>query len=115
MSAIFTTNDHTLNVFLNPDGAYSSSGLYNGATLKGAIPMPDGYRCVILIDPDTNTNTVFENLLCIDRSGAILWKAKLPTSPDVFVDVRDAPEGLLAAAWSGIQVTLDELKRTFLK
>lgn len=120
MSVIFSSLHQGVVVSRNPDGSYSWSGQYNGADIKRAVPSDDGRQCVLLLDPDASKRSAFENLLCIDRKGTPVWTAKLPTSPDVFLDVTSNPEGLLAKTWSGLKVLLDqhtgvELKRIFVK
>ena len=101
-------------------GALSWSGDYNGMSIKRAIPMNSGDRCILLLDPDANKRSAFENLLCIDRKGTGVWIARLPTSPDVFFDATICSEGLLTHTWSGMKIVLDEntgaeLKRIFVK
>jgi hypothetical protein len=73
-----------------------------------------------LLDPDASQRSAFENLLCIDRKGSPVWTAKLPTSPDVFLEIAPTSDGILARTWSGLKVLLDqhtgaELKRIFVK
>jgi hypothetical protein len=104
----------------NPDGSHSWSGQFNGADIKHAAPSDDGTLCVLLLDPDASKHSVFENLLCIDQKGTPIWTAKLPTSPDAFLDFTSTPEGILSTTWSGLKILLDqntgrELKRTFVK
>lgn len=104
----------------NPNGSYSWSGQFNGADIKCVAPSDNGTHCVLLLDPDASKRSAFENLLCIDRNGAPVWIAKLPTSPDVFLNLISTSEGLVATTWSGLQILLDqhtgaELKRTFVK
>ncbi len=88
--------------------------------IKQAIPLNNGNRCILLLDPDATKRPAFENLLCIDRKGTAVWVAKLPTSLDVFLDATITRDGLEAHTWSGMNVVLDqntgaELKRTFVK
>lgn len=120
MSVVFSSLHQGVVVSHNLDGSYSWSGQYDGATIKRAVPSDDGKHCVLLLDPDASKRSAFENLLCIDRKGSPVWTAKLPTSPDVFLDVASTPEGLLAKTWSGLNILLDqhtgaELKRIFVK
>jgi hypothetical protein len=118
MSVIFSSING-IDVSLNDDGSYSWKGQYNGTVIKRAIPI-DIERCIILLDPDASNRSVFENLLCIDRNENLVWRAKPPSIPDVFVEVALTPEGLWASAWSGLKLLLDqnggsELKRIFVK
>jgi hypothetical protein len=120
MSVVFSSLHQGVVVSRNPDGSYSWSGQYNGAAIKSAVPIDDGKHCILLLDPDASKRSAYENLLCIDRKGSPVWTAKLPTSPDVFLEVTLTPEGLFAKTWSGLKVLLDqhtgaELKRIFVK
>ncbi|MBY6244015.1 hypothetical protein [Methylosinus sp. Sm6] len=119
MNVVFSSLQGVV-VLRDADGVYSWSGQFNGVDIKRAVPSDDGKHCVLLLDPDASKCSAFENLLRIDRKGAPLWTAKLPTSPDVFLDVISTPEGLLATTWSGLRILFDqdtgaELKRTFVK
>jgi hypothetical protein len=120
MSVVFSSLDRGVVVLRHPDGSNSWSGEYNGASIKCAVPSDDGKHCVVLLDPDASKRQVFENFLCIDRKGAPVWIAKLPSIPDVFLRVTSTPQGLLANTFSGFQVLLDqntgaELKSIFVK
>jgi hypothetical protein len=83
------------------------SGRFEGASIKSAIPLDNGARCILLLDPDASSASVFENLVCIDRGGDLIWRARLPTGPDVFVAVAQASEGIVATTWSGLSILLD--------
>jgi hypothetical protein len=85
------------------DGSIICSGTFEGASIKSAIPLADGARCILLLDPDASSASAFENLMCIDRAGDLIWRARLPTSPDVFVSVAQVSEGLVAKTWSGLR------------
>ena len=43
---------------------------------------------------------VFDNLLCVERNGGVVWKAELPDQPDAFVKFEMTPAGLRAWTWS---------------
>jgi len=92
---------------LRDGGSTICSGCFEGAVIKSAIPLDNGARCILLLDPDASSASAFENLVCIDRAGAVVWRARLPTSPDVFVAVLQVPEGVLAKTWSGLSILLD--------
>ena len=101
-------------------GSTICSGRFEGATIKSAIPLDNGTRCVMLLDPDASSAPAFENLVCIDRAGDLVWRAHLPTSPDVFVAVAQVSEGIVAKTWSGLSILLDldngrEQARSFVK
>jgi hypothetical protein len=119
MSVVFSTTQG-IEVHLNDDGSHQCSSRYDGAVVRKAIPLADGKQCLLLLDPDMSDKPVFENLLCIDQSERLIWKAKLSSIPDVFVDVDLISEGVVANTWSGSRVVLDphtgrELKRAFVK
>jgi hypothetical protein len=108
MTILFTSPSQGITVSRQADGSYSWSGQYGGMSLKGAVPIDKGRRCILLIDPDASKSTVFENLLCIDQGGGLIWTAKLPSSPDVFISVSGGADGIRANTWSGFRVSLDE-------
>ncbi len=83
------------------NGVLSWSGLYDGMPVKLAIPLDDGRRCVLLLDPGANRKLVFENLFCLDSEGRQLWVAKLPSLPDVFLAVEMTNEGIRASTYGG--------------
>ena len=119
MKAVFSSSDGVL-VSQAADGYLECSGQHDGTTIKKAIPLEGNKRCVLLLDPDSDKRPVFENLVCIDQIGAIVWKARLSSNPDVFLDVEMTSGGLLASTWSGYKILLDPstgraLKRTFVK
>jgi outer membrane protein assembly factor BamB len=120
MSIVFSSVDRGIVVTLDADGSPSWSGRYKGAPIKQAIPIDYGRLCILLIDPDVNQAPVFENLFCIDVSGNPVWIAKVPSSPDVFLEIIMGDDGLLAKSWSGFSVLLNkdtgsEIKRNFSK
>jgi len=120
MSVVFSSLHQGVVVSRNPDGSYSWLRQYNGAAIRRAVPSDDGKHRILLLDSDAIKRSAFENLLRIDRKGSPVWTAKLPTSPDVFLDVTSTPEDLLAKTWSGLNVLLDqhtgaETKRIFVK
>lgn len=120
MSVSFSSSAHGIIVSRRPDGSYSWSGHYSGMVIKSVVPIDCGKRCVLLLDPDANQRSAFENLLCIDEQGSVIWKAKLPTGTDAFVGIDSRNEGIWANTWSGYRVLIDEhsgkeLTRTFVK
>ena len=120
MSIVFSSSSHGIFVSQRFDGSKSWSGQYNGVAIKSAVPIDGGKRCILLLDPDANQRSAFENLLCIDQNGNAVWTAKLPTSADVFVTIDAKEEGVWANTWSGFRVLIDEhsgteLKRAFVK
>jgi outer membrane protein assembly factor BamB len=120
MSIIFSSLHHRIVVTKNADGSFSWTGQYNNTPIKCVIAIDNGNRCILLLDPDASTRPAFENLFCIDKNGNTIWTAKLPTSPDVFVEIIPTSDGVLAKTWSGFSVLLNqntgiELKRKFIK
>jgi outer membrane protein assembly factor BamB len=81
------------------DNTIRWTGSYGGSNVTAALPI-DNERCVILLDRTANKQEVFENLLCVDSSGTVVWKADLPEKPDVFVKIAIAGGVLRAWTWS---------------
>ena len=120
MSTVFSAPKQGIVVLQEADGSLSWSGQYNGVSVHTAIPIDGAHRCILLLDPDVNQCSAFENLLCIDEEGHTLWVAKLPSRPDVFVRIVKAEEGIWTNTWSGYRVLIDQrsgdtLKATFVK
>jgi outer membrane protein assembly factor BamB len=106
-------------VFRAEDGAISWSSSYRGMKVVAALPI-DGERYLILLDTAASKQEVFENLLCVERSGNVVWKAELPDQPDAFVKFEMVVDGLRAWTWSGWMLRLDPatgkiLERQFVK
>src|SRR5580700_2700488 len=104
MEIVFSSKSHRIAVSQQVDGSRSWSGQYNGASIKWAIPADRGKRCILLLDPDGSSLSVFENLLCIDQNEATIWTARLPSSPDVFLRAQQSDGGIWANTWSGFKV-----------
>lgn len=64
----FSIPTHQFMVFQADDGTTSWNGSYQGMKLLAAWPI-DSARCLILLDWMATKQNVFENLLCVDRSG----------------------------------------------
>lgn len=97
-------------VFREANGSLRWQGNYKKMNVINAFPCDEGMHCIILLDMAASKKATFENLLCIDRAGRVVWKAKLPKSNDAFVSFQMEADGLLHAnTWSGYRVTLDPL------
>jgi hypothetical protein len=119
MKVVFSSSNGVV-VSQTADRYLECSGQHDGTAIKKAIPHKGDKRCILLLDPDSNKHPVFENLVCIDQIGAIVWKAGLSSNPDVFLDMEMTSAGVLASTWSGYKILLDPetgrtLKRTFVK
>jgi hypothetical protein len=93
-------------VFRQDNDTISWSGDYRGMKVAAATPI-DNSRCVILLDTAASKQEVFENLLCVERSGNVVWKAELPDQPDAFVRFEMTAHALRAWTWSAWMVRLD--------
>jgi len=116
---VFSIPSHEFVVFRADDGAISWSGSYRGMKVAAASPIDDA-RCLVLLDTAASKEKVFENLLCVERNGAVAWKAELPDQPDAFVKFEMTPTGLRAWTWSGWNLKLDTatgriIEREFVK
>lgn len=119
MTVAFSSKEG-LSVFRRADGSFSWIGKYKGVSVKNALPIAGGKKCILLLDPDASNRSTFENLLCIEQSGRTIWTAKLPSNPDAFLETSLTSEGISALTWSGLRVVLDpytgvEKKRIFVK
>ena len=103
---VFSIPSQEFAVFRAEDGAITWSGSYRGMKVVAAL-LIDGTRCLVLLDTAASEEKVFENLLCVERSGGVVWKAELPDQPDAFVKFEMTAGGLLAWTWSGWNLKLD--------
>jgi hypothetical protein len=121
MIIVFSSRSHGIVVSRRSDGSLAWSGQYNGVAIRSAVVIDGGKRCVLLLDPDANLSSAFENLLCIDHMGRTVWTAKLPNEyQDVFVAIHPQKEGIWANTFSGFRILIDEhsgveLRRSFVK
>jgi len=107
MYEIFSSSTLQLRVLRTEDGELCWQGTYHGMKIVAVELLDGNSRCLILLDPDATRRSYFENLLCVDANGNVLWRAQLiDTSNDTFVSVRLA-DGLYANTWSGYRVRLD--------
>jgi hypothetical protein len=116
---VFSIPGHEFAVFRAEDGAIGYSGSYQGIKVVAALPIDDA-RCLVLLDMAASKQEVFENLLCVERSGKVVWKAELPDQPDAFVKFEMTADGLRAWTWSAWMLRLDPatgkiIERQFVK
>ena len=93
-------------VFRQDDGTINWSGSYRGMKVTAAVPI-DNARCLILLDMAASKQEVFENLLCLESSGNVVWKAELPDQPDAFLKFEMTADGLRAWTWSSWMLRLN--------
>jgi len=116
---VFSIPGHEFAVFRAEDGAISWNGSYQGMKVVAALPM-DAARCLVLLDMAASKQEVFENLICVERTGNVVWKAELPDQPDAFVKFELTADGLRAWTWSAWMLRLDPatgkaIERQFVK
>ena len=87
------------------------------APIYQSADLPDGAGRLVLFDWSASNQYRFENLVCLDARGALVWKATLPknTVPDTFTGVRLDGDAVRAYAWSGYSLTLDRTTGKTLK
>ena len=71
------------------------------------MPIDGESQCVILLDWMASKEPTFENLLCVDRDGRVIWKAELPQSHDFYSTFELSADGLHAFSFSCFRVKLD--------
>jgi len=74
-----------------------------------SIALPDGTGRILLFDTPAGYKCRYENLVCVDHSGGLIWTAQLPndTLPDCFASARMDGPLILANTWSCFAVTID--------
>jgi hypothetical protein len=103
---IFSVPSLPFRVLRTEHGGFEWQGTYEGMEVTAVELLEDDTRCLILLDLVATRKSRFENLLCIDASGQVLWKGQLPQGADAFVSIRMS-DGLYANTWSGYRVRLD--------
>jgi hypothetical protein len=106
-TTVFSAPALEFSVIQEADGLLNWHGLYRGKKVKTALPVEQGAKCILLLDPDACLSGAFDNLFCIDRGGSVVWTAPLPTSRDAFVEMNLGSDGLHAVSWSGYHLLLD--------
>ena len=80
---------------------------FGGAPIYKVLPLLNENRCLVLLDPGFSKEPTLENLLCIEPSGRLSWKAQLPKSHDAFVDVLYTGGAIEGHTWNGCRVEID--------
>jgi hypothetical protein len=105
---VFSAPAQEFSVIQEADGTLKWHGLYRGKKVKNALPIEQGAKCILLLDPDACLSGAFNNLFCIDRRGSVVWTAPLPTShDDTFVEMNLGNDGLHANSWSCYHLVFD--------
>jgi outer membrane protein assembly factor BamB len=80
-----------------------------GFPVEEVVPVPGADRAVVLLDYMGGKTGPFENLICVDCEGHVVWRAQLPSasSTEAYVSFEVRDDKLLAHTWSGHRVTLD--------
>ena len=106
---LFSVLDREVVVTDLSSGSVLWAGRPLGRAVLQLVQMPDGFRAVVLLDYYGSPHDDRENLVAIDESGQILWRAELPTasSTDAFTEFELVEEGISAFSWSGHRVLID--------
>ncbi|HSQ65776.1 MAG TPA: hypothetical protein VLM85_21290 [Polyangiaceae bacterium] len=77
--------------------------------VKSVIPLAGEDICIVLLDPDVQLRSHFENVVCVDPHGGVVWRASLPTSgnDDCYLALAYEGGALVANSWSGFRVRID--------
>jgi len=83
-------------------------GMPDNCEIIKQLQIQDRAIHVVLINSDEKMGS-FQNLIAIDNSGHILWKAELPDplTGDMYVDISLQNNRLIAYSWSGYRVEID--------
>src|SRR5689334_8716989 len=88
-------------------GALLYRGKPEGYPVQKAVAV-EGLGTVVLLKYWEKKTGSFENLLLLDTSGAVLWRAQLPSSSsDAFVDFEFCDGKLIAHSWSCYRVEIE--------
>jgi outer membrane protein assembly factor BamB len=91
---------------------YPSAGTITACAMFRFINLsicPTAQAESFVYDWSANQEYRFENLMCVDANGGLIWAAKLPenTGPDCFVAVTAVGNTIHASTWSCHALTLD--------
>lgn len=80
-----------------------------GAPVEEVEPVSDASHAIVLLDYMSGSLGPFENLVCVDCDGSLVWQAELPStsSTEAYVSFELAYGRLTANSWSGYSVELD--------
>jgi hypothetical protein len=92
---LFAAPDLFLEEVQDANGASVLRGTYKGQTVRQAVVVQNGEKCVALLDPFSCLE-LNSFLFCLDHDGHVAWIASLPETYDRFMQIRQGPEGLLA-------------------
>ncbi len=91
-------------------GVVCWAGAPLGWPADSVLPIPGTARAVVLLSYETAPPGPCNNLVCIEPSGRIAWRAELPTreSTDAYVSCDFVEEGTVSArSWSCYHVNID--------
>jgi hypothetical protein len=80
---------------------------FGGVPVYKILPLLSGDRCLVLLDPGFSKAPTFENLLCVEPLGRVVWRAELPKPHDAFADVLLVGTHIEARTWNGYRVEID--------
>lgn len=106
-SLLFTRDGNELVVSDASSGAVLWHGQPIGAPVEDVHQLgPDA--ALVLCDYMAGPPGPFQNLICVDSLGRVVWRAELPTSSntEAYVNI-DTTMRISANSWSGHCVTLD--------
>jgi hypothetical protein len=90
------------------DNSVKWKGKIGGLPIHTLLSIPDIEDCIVLLNYWENGNR-FQNLLRINSTGSVVWRAMLPSDVgvDSYVRTKWQSGDLLAWSWSGFMVTID--------
>ena len=114
---VFSIVDRNLLIVDASSGHQRWRGMPFGVPVSDARTLPGRTRAVVLLDYMARPTGRFENLVCVDCDGQVMWRALLPTddSNEAYVSFDLDDDQLRANAWSGNRVEIDALTGDLLR
>lgn len=107
-SCDFSTVERPLVIVDSRSGQVLWHGAPLGCPVETVEYIPDSDRAVVLLDYMCGRPTgPYQNLICVDCKGEVVWCAQLPTNTDAYVSFDLRGDELLANSWSGYRVHVD--------
>lgn len=107
----FSVINRQLLIVDSPTGQVIWHGEPLGFPVEEAVAIPGSSRAAVLLDYMSGPAGPFENLICVDCDGQLVWRAQLPSASSAEAYVSFEMEGteLFASTWSSHRVTLDPM------
>ena len=119
MNILFASSVLKIIVYQKDSGECVAHGTFDGIDILNSLPLDSGDKCVFLLMANKK-RIKFDNLVCVNKSGEILWQSNILSAVDFFVSIELNFDIIIANSWYGYRVLIDkdygrEISRIFVK